>query len=81
MQEISLDVIFSTIFTNISDNRREDICKFVGDTMLEFARILADIVRIQNVINKYSEIIQVEFFINVITTSTNYSHQERKSRM
>lgn len=81
MQEISLDVIFSTIFTNISDNRREDICKFMGDTMLEFARILADIVRIQNVINKYSEIIQVEFFINVITTSTNYSHQERKSRM
>lgn len=50
MQEISLDVIFFTIFTSISDNRREGICKFMEDTMLEVVRILGDIVRIQNVI-------------------------------
>lgn len=80
MQEISLDVIFSTIFT-ISGSRREGICKFMGDTMLEFARILGEIVRIQNVVEKYSEINQVEFCNKVITASTNYSHQERKSRM
>lgn len=57
MQEIPLDVIF-TIFTNISGNRREGICKFMQDTMLKVARILGDIVRIQNVLEKCSEINQ-----------------------
>lgn len=57
MQEIPLDVIF-TIFTNISGNRREGICKFMQDTMLKVARILGDIVRIQNVLEKCSKINQ-----------------------
>lgn len=58
MQEIPLDVIFFTIFTNISDNRREGICKFMEDSVLKFARILGDIVSIQNVLEKCSEINQ-----------------------
>lgn len=55
MQEIPLDVIV-TIFTNISGNRRGDICKFMEDIMLEVARIWGDILRIQNVLEKCSEI-------------------------
>lgn len=60
MQEIPLDVIFFTIFTNVSDNRREDICKFMEDTMLEVVRILGDVVRIQNILEKCSELNQIE---------------------
>lgn len=49
--------------------------------MLEVARILGDIARIQNILEKCSEINQIEFVYKVITASTNYSHQERKSNM
>lgn len=71
MQEIPLDVIFFTIFTNVSDNRREDICKFMEDTMLEVVRILGDVVRIQNILEKCSELNQIEFVKKVITASRN----------
>lgn len=85
MQEISLnvilDVIFFTTFTSISDNRREGICKFMEHTVLEVARILGDIVRIQNELEKCSEINHVEFVNKMVTASTNYSHQEGKSNM
>lgn len=71
MQEIPLDVIFFTIFTSVSDNRREDICKFMEDTMLEVVRILGDVVRIQNILEKCSELNQIEFVKKVITASRN----------
>lgn len=76
MQEIPLDTIFFTIFTSISDKRREGICKF-----MEVARILGDTIRVQNELEKCSEINQIEFVNEVITASTNYSYQESKSNM
>lgn len=61
---------------------REGICKFTEDTMLEVARILGDIIRIQNELDeleKCSEISQIEFVNTMVTVSTKYSNRERKS--
>lgn len=66
-----LDVIFFTIFISISDNKREGICKFMEDAMLEVARILGGIVRIQNELEKCSEINHIEFVNKMVTASTN----------
>lgn len=41
------------------------------DTMLEVARILGDIVRIQNELEKCSEINHIEFVNKMVTASTN----------
>lgn len=48
--------------------------------MLEVARILSDITRIQNELDeleKCSEINQIEFVKTIITVSTKYSNEER----
>lgn len=49
--------------------------------MLEVARILGDIVRIQSELEKCSEINHIEFVNKMVTASANYSHQEGKSNM
>lgn len=48
--------------------------------MLEVARILSDITRIQNELDeleKCSEINQIEFVKTIVTVSTKYSNEER----